>query len=584
VIANTGDRVRTSLNGRWRVIVDPYETGYYNYRGEPWTHGYFRNFKPRGPADLVEYDFDASDQLDVPGDWNSQSERLFFYEGTVWYKTDFDWTPRPGTRLFLHFGAANYEAKVWLNGEAVGEHAGGFTPFQYEIGAAVKEGGNFVVVKVDNRRRREAVPTVNTDWWNYGGLTREVALVEVPETFVRDYFVQLERGSRDRIRGWVQLDGGDAAQSVVLRIPEVGADALVLTDATGYAEIELEADLELWSPGNPKLYEVEIEAESDRVVDRIGFRSVETRGHDILLNGEPLFLRGISVHEEAPLRAGRAHSDEDARTLLGWALELGANFVRLAHYPHNEAMVRAADEMGLLLWCEIPVYWTITWENQATLACAKSQLGEMIERDKNRAAVILWSVANETPRSEARLEFLVELAEFARDLDPTRLVTAALERRFLEDRTLSLDDPLGGHLDVIGCNEYLGWYYVAPDAIHEFKWRTAWEKPVIVSELGGGALQGYRGDRGTRWTEDYQADLYRHQIRMLRDVPFLRGISPWILKDFRSPKRVLPGVQDYWNRKGLVSDRGQRKQAFFVLQEFYRELARRESGLARDEG
>jgi beta-glucuronidase len=574
VIANVGDRVRTSLNGKWRIIVDPYETGYYNYRGQPWSHGYFRNFKPRGPGDLIEYDFDASDQLDVPGDWNSQSERLFFYEGTVWYKRDFDWTPRPGTRLFLRFGAANYEAKVWLNGEAVGEHRGGFTPFECEVTDAVVEGGNFVVVKVDNRRRRDAVPTLNTDWWNYGGLTREVALVCVPGTFVRDYFIQLEPGSRRRISGWVQLDGDDPAQSVVVRVPEAAADTLVVTDATGYAEIALEAELELWSPSSPRLYDVEIEAESDRVTDRIGFRTVETRGHEILLNGEPVFLRGISIHEEAPLRPGRAHGEADARVLLGWARELGANFVRLAHYPHDESMVRVAEELGLLLWCEIPVYWTITWERAETLACAKSQLGEMIERDKNRAAVILWSVANETPRSDARLEFLGALVQFARELDPTRLVTAALELRLLEDRTISLDDPLGEKLDVVGCNEYLGWYYLAPDAIHDFKWRTAWEKPVIMSELGGGALHGLRGDPGTRWTEDYQAELYRHQVRMLRGIPFLRGMSPWILKDFRSPKRVLPGVQDYWNRKGLVSDRGLKKQAFFVLRDFYRELSR----------
>jgi beta-glucuronidase len=509
VIANIRRRATTSLNGKWRVIVDPYETGYYDYRGQPWKLGYFRNFKPRNPSELVEYDFDASEQLDVPGDWNSQAERLFFYEGTVWYKTDFDRDAPPGTRLFLHFGAANYAAKVWLNGEAVGEHQGGFTPFQCEITDVARERGNVLVVKVDNRRHRDAVPTLNTDWWNYGGLTRDVVLVELPETFIRDYFVQLETGSSNRIRGWVQLDGEDAAQSVVVRIPEAEVDALVFTDATGYAELELEADLELWSPETPKLYDVEIDAETDRVTERIGFRSVGTRGHDIVLNGEPVFLRGISVHEEAPLRPGRAHSEDDARTLLGWARELGANFLRLAHYPHNESMVRLAEEMGFLLWCEIPVYWTISWENRATLACAKSQLGEMIERDKNRAAVILWSVANETPRSEARLEFLVDLVQFARDLDPTRLMTGALELRPLEDRTLMIDDPLGEHLDVIGCNEYLGWYYATPDEIGGFKWRTAYEKPLIMSELGGGALQGYRGDRGTRWTEDYQADLYR---------------------------------------------------------------------------
>ena len=132
---------------------------------------------------------------------------------------------------------------------------------------------------------------------------------------------------------------------------------------------------------------------------------MKRRGTDILLNGRPIFLRGICIHEEAPLRGGRAYSREDALTLLGWAKELGANFVRLAHYPHNEFMVREADRMGIMVWSEIPVYWTIQWENPATLENARNQLKEMIARDKNRAAVVIWSVANETPLSDARFRF-----------------------------------------------------------------------------------------------------------------------------------------------------------------------------------
>ncbi len=573
LIQNVRARATTTLNGAWRTIVDPYENGYYNYRYEPFKDGGFAaNRKPSSKSDLIEYDFDASPVLAVPGDWNTQRDDLFFYEGTVWYKKDFDYALQPGRRLFVHFGAANYEARVWLNGTALGVHEGGFTPFVFEITDAVRPKGNYLIAKVDNRRRREAVPTVNTDWWNYGGLTRDVLLVEVPETFVEDYVVQLEKGSPDRIAGWVRLDGAQARQQVTIRVPEAGAAATVTTDADGYAAFAFDAEVSLWSPEAPTLYDVVVEAETDRVADRIGFRTIETRGPDILLNGRSVFLRGVCIHEVAPIRGGRAFSEADARTLLGWAKDLGANYVRLAHYPHNEHMVRLADEMGLLVWSEIPVYWTILWDNPETLASARRQLTEMITRDRNRAAVILWSLANETPLSEARLRFLTELAATARRLDPTRLLTAALERHYVDPTTLMIDDPLGAVLDVLGVNEYVGWYDGLPAKAGGLTWRTDFDKPLVMSEFGAGALQGHHGDALTRWTEEYQASVYENQVAMLRKIPFLRGTSPWILTDFRSPRRPLPVIQDYWNRKGLLSDRGIRKQAFYVMKQFYEEM------------
>ena len=573
LVANAGGRASVSLAGRWRTIIDPYENGYYDYRYQPSPNGYFKNAKPQGKSDLVEYDFDKSDQLNVPGDWNTQDARLLFYEGTVWYKKSFGYTPKPGTRLFLHFGAANYAADVYLNGEKVGRHEGGFTPFDFDITRLVRERDNFLVVKVDNKRRRDAVPTLNTDWWNYGGLTRSVALVEVPDTFVRDYFVQLKRGSREEVAGWVRLDGRAAAnQAVTVEIPEAGLRQTFKTDADGVAPVSFKARLDLWSPESPRLYRVVVSAGADAVGERVGFRSVETRGTDILLNGRPVFLRGISIHEESPLRGGRAVNDADARMLLGWAKELGCNFVRLAHYPHNEHMTRVADELGLMVWSEVPVYWTILWDDPGTYANAKAQVGEMVARDRNRASVVLWSVANETPVSEPRNRFLKGLIDHARALDPTRLLTAANERRYGDPTTQVVDDPLGEHLDVLGCNEYVGWYDGPPEKADRLTWKVTLEKPLIISEFGGDALYGHHGDKGQRWTEEYQRDIHEHQIGMLRRIPSLRGMSPWILTDFRSPRRPLPRIQDFYNRKGLISNRGERKQAFYVLQSFYREL------------
>ena len=572
LIANTEGRRTITLDGEWKTIIDPYESGFYDYRYQPSIDGYFKNAKPKSKSDLIEYDFDTSASLKVPGDWNTQSEQLFFYEGTIWYKKSFAYQRKPNTRLFVYFGAANYLADVYLNGEKLGQHEGGFTPFNFEITKLIHDGDNFLIVKVDNKRRRDAMPTLMTDWWNYGGLTRDVKLIETPATFVQDYFIQLQKGSRNRIAGWVKLNGASLNQRVTIGIPEAGISRSFTTDASGRTAIDFTADLKLWSPETPKLYEVIIETETDQVRDQIGFRSIETKGTEILLNGRPIFLRGASIHEEAPFRGGRANTREDAQTLLGWAKELGANFVRLAHYPHNEYMVREADRMGIMVWSEIPVYWTILWENPATLENARNQLSEMIARDKNRAAVVIWSVANETPLSDSRLSFLRNLVAHARSLDPTRLISAAMERRYLDATTQMIDDPLGQYLDVLGCNEYVGWYDGLPEKADQLQWRTKYQKPLIMSEFGGDALFGNHGDASARWTEEYQEDLYRHQIAMLKRIPFLRGTAPWILMDFRSPRRPLAKIQDYWNRKGLISNKGEKKKAFYVMQGYYTEL------------
>lgn len=573
LIGNPDGRQAISLDGEWRTIIDPYDNGYQDYRSQPNKDGYFKNAKPQSPSDLIEYDFDRSPTLTVPGDWNSQRDSLLLYEGPIWYKTSFDHEPDDHSRLFVYFGAANYRALVFLNGELLGEHEGGFTPFNFEITDRVRDQDNVLVVQVDNTRRLKGVPTLNTDWWNYGGLTRRVMLVKTPKTFIRNYHVQLARGSLDRIEGWIQLDGPlRFPQSIVLQIPEAGIEHTLSTNVDGLAELEIEADLSLWSPDDPKRYRVIVSTQEDRVEEEIGFRSVETRGTKIMLNGESVFLRGISLHEEASWRMGRAHSREDARQLLGWAKELGANFVRLAHYPHNSFMIDEADRLGLLVWAEIPVYWTIQWSNPETWENAANQLTAMIERDRNRAAVILWSVGNETPMNQERLYFMRRLAERARSLDPTRLTTAAMERHYIDDKTLMIDDPLGENLDVLGCNEYIGWYDGLPAKADDVQWLLAYDKPLIMSEFGGGALAGKHGDVLDRWTEEYQEDLYRRQIAMLSKLPFLAGVSPWILVDFRSPRRPLPGIQDFWNRKGLISNEGQKKKAFYVLHSYYRSL------------
>jgi beta-glucuronidase len=635
-IQNPSAREHLSLNGDWSVIVDPAKVGSVSpFEGFPPVA--FQSAKPWAD-DLVlqEWAFDPSVTLRVPGDWNTQSERLFFYEGDVWYARPFDVSPKTDERMFIHFGAVNYRADVYLNGAPLGFHEGGFTPFAFEITDKAKPGANMLVVRVRNELGRSTLPTEHTDWLNYGGITRDVVLMKTPKAFVRDYFVRLLDHRTREVAAEVHVDGAPAGTRVRVRLPQLGEAASAVTDGEGRARLRWRTRAALWSPQSPNLHRVEVSVGADVVTDRIGFRTVSVRGSEVLLNGAPIFFRGVSAHEESVRRPGRAHGRDDARATLALVKQLNGNFIRLAHYPHDEATSRLADEMGILVWAEQPIYWGIAWNEAATLQSAKAQTRAMVERDRNRASIVLWSIANETPKTDDRLRFLSEAASVVRAADDTRLLTAALfgdpfayvrslaltiaARLAIEEATpaeqkeklrafiaevdkaapdearlaalaaatpnIVVDDPLGELIDVIGFNQYLGWYYEAPiariipateaqvrrvslDLVPVTKIRASQPKPLIISEFGADAKAGVRGPPTQVFSEDFQADYYSRQLKMIAEIPNLVGVSPWVLKDFRAPRRTLPKLQDYWNRKGLVDETGKPKLAFDVLRQAY---------------
>lgn len=566
---NVYGRSVTSLNGMWKYFVDQQDIGYYDYRMNPTRWGFFLDAKPRNVSDLVEYSFDDSKSMKVPGDWNTQDEQLYWYEGSVWYRQKFNWKPEQGRKALLYFAGANYLSRVWVNGKQVGVHEGGFTPFCFDVSDVVKAGENTVVVMVNNNRKKENIPTQIFDWWNYGGITRDVMMVSVPETYIEDYSLQLVKGNTKLINVKLKLNEKKAGKMVTLSIPELKIKKKLVTDAQGEANVVLKAKPSLWCPENPKLYKVSITTAEETISDAIGFRTIETRGKQILLNGKPIFLKGISSHEETAYTSRRCNSAEDADTLLAWAKDLGCNFMRLAHYPHNEHAIREAERKGVLLWEEIPCYWTIDWKNEKTFANAKHQLQDMIGRDKNRANVIVWSVANETPHSAERDKFLSELAKFAKTEDDTRLISMAMEVTGQSNYVNRLNDNMNKYVDIISFNEYIGWYRDVNDA-PKMKWEVPYDKPVIISEFGGGAVAGLHGSKNERWTEEFQENLYKENLDMLSKIEGLSGMTPWVLKDFRSPRRINPVVQKDFNRKGLVSDKGKRKKAFYVLKEWYK--------------
>lgn len=566
LIANVYGREMQSLNGKWDAVVDLYDQGRKNK--------IYLNRKPEGKTDFYEYAFVNGLRLDVPSDWNSQTPELKYYEGTVWYARRFDAPRQDGRRLFLHFGAVSYRCRVYLNGEEIGSHEGGFTPFQIEVTGKLKPADNFLAVEVNNTRTPDAIPAMAFDWWNYGGITRDVSLVCVPEVFVEDYFIRLDKDSADRISADVRLSGAPAGTSVLVEIPELKVRETASADERGAAALSFRVkNLKRWSPEDPKLYRVIVSAGRDRIEEMIGFRNVRVEGEDIYLNGAPVFLKSVSFHEEIPQRMGRAFSESDAVMLLSEARALGCNMIRLAHYPQNEYIVRLAEKMGFMLWEEIPIWQGIDFANDATRQKAGRMIREMVGRDRNRCALTFWGVANETQPSESRNEFLRYLISCCRELDDTRLIVAAFDLvRFDRDRQLFvMDDPFIEALDVVAVNKYMGWYHPWPVTPDRAVWDVARGKPLIISEFGGEALYGQHGaaDTASSWSEEYQEALYRDNLRMFENIPNLRGVSPWILFDFRSPFRFHPTNQEGWNRKGLVSDRGYRKKAWYLMKAYY---------------
>lgn len=557
-----GGRRRISLDGEWRFTPDLFDEGLRQhwYRDTPdppeaWT-------RPR------DYDGAAGTPTQVPSCWTMQRLEWRHFEGAAWYERDFAWPPAlHGERLFLRIGAANYAARIFLNGQFLASHLGGSTPFFVELTETVQR-QNRLLVQVDNRRDRRRVPMHHFDWFNHGGIYREVDLLAVPPVFIRQASLQLKPDGRFGTLCFDLTLSDPAGGTAEIRIPGLGLHATVPV-SEGRASAEIPARPELWSPEHPVLYDVTITAGADRVAERIGFREIRAEGERILLNGAPLWLRGVCVHEDDAV-LGKTVTDADLRRRIAHAKDLGANALRLAHYPHHERMAELADEAGLLLWSEIPVYWAIAFDDPATFADAQNQLRELIARDVNRASVIIWGVGNENADTDARFRFMSALAETARQADPTRLVGAAC---LINRERFEIADRLAAHLDVIGLNEYFGWYEPDFTGLERLLANSRPGKPVIISEVGADALAGHRGGTRELFTEDCQAEVFRRQLEIVGRAPYVQGFFPWLLYDYRTERRQTR-FQRGWNRKGLIAeDKATKKAAFHLLAAHFRARA-----------
>ena len=478
----------------------------------------------------------------------------------------------------------------------------------------------------DNTLNESSVPTQKTDWWPGGGIVGDVYIVETPKQFIQNAYLQLNPDNFSEALFKLKMNHPSSGHNIKLEIPELKFTAKYQTNSSGVIEENIKINPQLWSPASPKLYEVIISSNAETISDVIGFRSIQTQGQKIFLNNREIRFKGIAMHSEPIGIPGPAFSTEHFKQLLATAKDLNVNFIRAAHDPYTRHLAKVADQMGLMLWEEVPVYWNIDWDNPETLKIAKNQISRLVQRDQNRSSVVVWSVANETPLSSSRMKFLQSLLSEIETNDASRLTTAALlsgsEEQFrslalvlalqgakskwvepqekvifsaildqanikIEDElsfSLSIDDPLGESIDLISYNEYFGWYYVTFftdqmmisegtlrrlmfEVMPTIKITSSFDKPIHISEFGAGAKYGNRTNK--IWSEEYQAKLYQQQLEMLSSNPQVQGISPWVLKDFRAMLRPLAGIQDFYNRKGLIDENGNKKEAFKVLSDFY---------------
>lgn len=566
------------LSGIWDFQPDPGEVGE--------TQGFASSLPSPRP-------------IAVPGSWNEQYSDLYNYFGACWYlRRVCVPTAWRGRRIFLRVGSANYSAVVWVNGQKVGAHEGGYLPFALEITDQIRFGGeNVIALKVENHLRPDRVPSggmgetgpspgypdTTFDFFPYAGIHRPVVLCAVPQGFIEDITVITRREGKDaRVEVRVQVCGGPAKGRITL----TGNGQRIETemrsrDTVGAAELRVPC-ARLWSPADPFLYNLTVSAGEDVYTLPVGLRTVEVCGKEFLLNGEPVYFRGFGRHEDF-FASGRGLNlpllvqDYDR---MRW---VGANSYRTSHYPYSEEEMMMADRMGFLVIDEIPAA-NLVLGDEATVARQKAiclrMIEELIARDKNRAAVVMWSVANEptlpnlidrltgkdtSPVPEYATRFLRDLVQHVRTLDPTRPVTL----------TGMMGAPLEWQefTDVICVNRYWGWYeqggrleeaFATLDQELDLLYER-FGKPILLTEFGADAVAGLHG--GLMWSEEYQAELIRGYLEVARRKDFVIGTHVWCFADFQSTQSVrrVGGM----NLKGVFTRDRRPKLAAHVLREYW---------------
>lgn len=587
-------RQMLDLSGFWDFRFDPDQLG----ETENWQAG-----------------FDREEIIAVPASWNDQFEDWRDYTGIAWYQTSFDlpWGWRD-QRILVRFNAVTYLTKVWLNGELLGEHEGGYLPFVFDITDKVMDTGNVLVARVDGELMPDRVPPgnvggrpgasfqrldfpdANYDFFPYCGIQRPVLIYTEPKSAIADLTVVTEiDGTNGVIRVQVEATDGD---DLLARVALSGHGADLSTEtalAGGMAQAELTVpEAALWSPDSPNLYNLTVELlRGDALVDCytlvIGIRTIAVDGDKLLLNGEPITLLGFGRHEDFPV-VGKGMLPAlivKDYALMRW---IGANSFRTSHYPYSEQMMDMADRLGFLIIDETPAVGLFFFQEgleKRTRIC-EQMVREMIDRDKNHPSVIMWSVANEphTAKLDAReaylrdftitdhpsipeaVEFFKAQADLVHELDPTRPVTLVSHEGALEEAFK--------YMDVVCLNRYYGWYSQAGqidlgleylekemDLVHKM-----YPKPFIFSEFGTDTIPGHHALPPEMFSEEYQAEFLTKQIQLANSKSFVVGQHIWNMCDFKTSQAVIR--MGGYNYKGVFTRDRRPKMAAHAVRALWR--------------
>lgn len=520
--------------------------------------------------------------MTVPACWNL-IRGLEDWEGAARYQKRFRLPPGfSAPRARLNFRGVLYRAEVFLNGVHLGGHEGGYTPFAIDITSRLnREGENLLEVVVDNRLSMKTLPGRIKGWRHAGGIYREVYLEGLPAVAIEEIFVQAEpEGDGGRLQAEVTLTNHQAEPvETRLRLELYTPDGKLLRQAEtpvvlpagGQPQMKVLAlrgfRIQPWSPARPALYQVRFQLGDglDEQELRVGFKRLEARGRELWLNGERFKVRGVSRHEDVP-QTFRTQTLEAMERDLQMIKALGANAIRLGHYPNHPAMLDLCDRYGLLVWEESPTWgqWSPDYGDPQVIALGVRQVQEMIRRDRNHVSIGFWGVANEIPTDrESGAEFVRAGVEAGRKLAPGMLFTAA---SFTGTRDRSI-----AFLEVAGFNLYQGWYYGYPEDFQaEFHRLLAAfpGKPILISEYGADAQLGWHGAYGDIYTEENQARILVQRFRLIEDEPECAGGFIWLFADFADEMRLL-NPRPFFNQKGLVDYERREKLSYSIVKQLF---------------
>jgi beta-glucuronidase len=550
------------LDGLWDFITDPNDKGV----TEGWSSGF-----PAGSRKSV-----------VPSCWNNELG-TYDYIGAAWYRTQFETQHEANIRLV--FEGILHHADVYVDGQHIGYHFGGFTQFALIL-PHLAQGKHELIIRVDNTVDWQTLPTDIADWHSYGGIIRSVELQELPDVYIdtlkidyqlkddtADVQLQIGLSSLGKEDGFIEVSASTAGLSLAASGVRVATGQSTLITLHGTLE-----NVQKWDVGQPSLYTFTVTAGEDDLIDRTGFRTVEVQGSDILLNGKKLYLQGVNRHEEHP-EWGFAFPPKLMLKDLDILTDLGCNIVRGSHYPQSQFWIDLLDEHGMLLWSEIPMWGCFM--SVETLASpifrerGVHMLGEMISRDYHHPSIIFWGAHNEIDtRTQEALELTKAFVSKIRSMDSSRLVTYATMQP-TEDIVLS-------YFDVIGINKYYGWYEGSVDGFSTMlqdyylnaEKQGAGGKPVIMSEFGAAGIFGDAGWEPRLFSEDYQADVVTRALKIFRDDPRISGTLIWhfadIRVDVRSDRPYFRDRARSFNNKGLLSEYRKPKLVYRLVKEIYR--------------